>query len=131
GGGWGGVWGGGGGAGGVGRFVTRRDLPPPRLFVDGVLVRAALPVDEFADDVGVTGVLGCFSNHPDEQDAQGGIPPVLGPVRDRPGCLQVERCDDAIGVGAGTPGQTGDVLAWLLGPGPHVRALPDPAVLDP
>jgi hypothetical protein len=107
------------------------DVLTPGGFVDGVLVRAALPVDEFTHNVRVPGVLGCFRDHPDEQDAQGRLAPVFRPVRYRPRCVQVERGDDAVGVSAGALVEAKDVLAGLAGRGPHVGAVPDRAVLDP
>jgi hypothetical protein len=53
----------------VGRGLNLGDVLAPCRFVEGILIRAALPVDEFPDDVRVASVLGCFSDHPDEQDA--------------------------------------------------------------
>ena len=111
------------GAGGerVGRGLNLGNVLPPCRFVDGVLVRAAFSVDEFPDDVSVASVLGCFSNYPDKQDAEGRVPPVLGPVRHGPRCLQAERGYDAVGMGAGAPVKTDDVLARLIGAWPTCR----------
>jgi hypothetical protein len=95
----------------AGRGLNLGDVLPPCGFVDGILIRAARPVDEFPEDVRMARVLGCFGDHPDEQDSQGRMPPVLWPVRHRPGCLQVECGYDAVGMGAGAPVETCDVLA--------------------
>ena len=64
----------------VGRGLNLGDVLAPCGRVDVILIRAALPVDEFPDDVGVASVLGSFRDHPDEQDAQGRISPAF---RDR------------------------------------------------
>ena len=93
--------------------------------------RPGLPIDEFPNDVSVASVLGCVSDHPDEDDAQGRIPPVLRPVRHRPRRLQVERGHDAVGMGTGAPVEIGNIFAGLIGLGPHVGALPNRAVFDP
>ena len=71
------------GAGGkrVGRGLHLGEVLPPAGLVEGILIRAALPVDELPDDVCVAGVVGCLADHPDEQDAQGRIAPAGRPVR--------------------------------------------------
>ena len=83
-------------------FEPGRNTPPCGL-VRGDLIWAALPVDEFPDEVRVASVLCGFSDHPDEQKSQSRIPPVVGPVRHQSRCFQIERPYDAIGMGAGTP----------------------------
>jgi hypothetical protein len=50
----------------VSRGFNLADVFPPSAFVKGILIRAALPVNEFPDDVRVASVLGGFNNHPDE-----------------------------------------------------------------
>ena len=90
----------------VGRGLHLGDVPSPAGLVDGVVIRAAFPVDEFPDDICVPGVLGRLGHHPDEQDAKGGVAPALGPVRHQSGCVQAEGGYDPVGISRGlaTPG---------------------------
>ena len=104
---------------------------PPGHLIEHAVAGAAHAVDQLPDDVRVTRVLGGLGGHPDQQEAQRGVAPVLGPVRNLRGRVQVKLADDLVGVLAGAAVQPREVPAGLTRQRPHVGAVPDRAVLDP
>ena len=104
---------------------------PPGHLVEHAVAASAPAVDQLPDDVRVTRVLGGLGGHPDQQEAQRGVAPVLGPVRNLRGRVQVKLADDLVGVLAGAVVQPREVPAGLTRQRPHVGAVPDRAVLDP
>ena len=84
------------------------------------LIAADPAVDQFADDVGVAGVLVSLGDHPDQQDAKRCLPAAVGPVRDVAWGVQVELGDSEVGMRTGLPVDACDVVARLIRCGPSV-----------
>lgn len=86
---------------------------------DLVVIGSGGAVDEFADDVGMAGVLRGLPDHPDEYCAERRRAVALIPVGYRPWRIKVESGDSQVRVLAGSVVETDDRLAGFLGRGPH------------
>lgn len=106
-------------------------LLPLGIVAEAVVIWSGFAVDELSQDIGVASMLGSLGDHANEQHAQGGGPAVFGPVRHLARGFECEIRDGPVGMRAGTLIEPDDVLAGLVGPGPHVCAFPDRTVLDP
>ena len=79
------------------------------------------PVDELADDVGVTGVPVGLGDHVHQDLVQRDLAAPLPPPRHVAGRVQGQRGDRGVRVRPRPAIEPGDVAARLLGGGPHVR----------
>ncbi len=82
-----------------------------------------LPVDQLAEDVGVTRVPVGLGEEVDEDPPQRHLRPVGLPVGHPAGGVEVERGDGGVSVRPGAAVQVDDLLARLLGLDPQVRVV--------